>query len=128
MAISGESSSCSELECPVARAVRALDGKWTLLVLRELLCGTRRFGELRAALPGISPKTLTDRLRDLADAGLLTREMHAEIPPRVEYTLTERGRAAAPIIEALRDWGATLPSEPASSPTEAAPPLLAASR
>ena len=102
------SAACSDDECPVARAVRALDGKWTLLIMRELLGGTKRFGELRAAIPGISPKTLTDRLRMLADDGLLTRTMYSEIPPRVEYALTPQGQAAAPIIHALRDWGATL--------------------
>lgn len=109
MEISGDFAACMDAECPVARAVRALDGKWTLLVLRELLGGTRRFGELRGALDGISPKTLTDRLRALEDAGLLERTLYPEIPPRVEYTLTELGRSAAPIVEALRDWGATLP-------------------
>ena len=95
---------------PVARAVRSLDGKWTLLIIRDLLGGTRRFGELRASLDGISPKTLTDRLRELADDGLITRTMYAEIPPRVEYALTDRGRAAEPIIRALGEWGATLPT------------------
>lgn len=108
MADSRDLTDCSDVECPVARAVRALDGKWTMLIMRELLSGTKRFGELRTAIPGISPKTLTDRLRALADDGLLTRTMYGEIPPRVEYTLTPRGEAAAPIIHALRDWGTTL--------------------
>jgi DNA-binding HxlR family transcriptional regulator len=110
MEIRGESRGCADDECPVARAVRALDGKWTMLIMRELLGGTKRFGELRTALPGISPKTLTDRLRTLADDGLLTRTMYSEIPPRVEYTLTPQGEATAPIIHALRDWGTTLAS------------------
>jgi DNA-binding HxlR family transcriptional regulator len=99
---------CQDDSCPVARAVRSLDGKWTLLIIRDLLGGTRRFGELRASLVGISSKTLTDRLRQLIEAGLVSRTMFAEIPPRVEYSLTERGRAAAPIIDALGAWGATL--------------------
>ena len=94
----------------MARAVRSLDGKWTLLIIRDLLGGTRRFGELRASLVGISSKTLTDRLRELAEDGLVQRTMYSEIPPRVEYTLTARGRAAAPIIDALGTWGATLPT------------------
>jgi DNA-binding HxlR family transcriptional regulator len=101
---------CRDDECPVARAVRSLDGKWTLLIIRDLLGGTRRFGELRTSLGGISSKTLTDRLRDLAEAGLVTRTMYSEIPPRVEYALTDRGRAAVPIIDALGAWGSTLPA------------------
>jgi len=102
--------SCQDATCPVARAVRSLDGKWTLLIIRDLLGGTRRFGELRSSLAGISSKTLTDRLRELTDDGLVSRVMYAEMPPRVEYSLTERGRAAGPIIEALGAWGATLPT------------------
>jgi DNA-binding HxlR family transcriptional regulator len=89
--------------------VRSLDGKWTLLILRDLLDGTRRFGELRASLVGISPKTLTDRLHDLCDEGLVERTMFAEIPPRVEYSLTEAGRTVEPVIQALAAWGSTLP-------------------
>ncbi len=100
---------CLDESCPVARAVRSLDGKWTLLIVRDLLGGTRRFGELRSSLVGISPKTLTDRLRDLTDAGLVRREMFAEIPPRVEYSLTDAGRGVAPVIAALATFGATLP-------------------
>jgi DNA-binding HxlR family transcriptional regulator len=101
---------CEDGTCPVARAVRSLDGKWTVLIIRDLLEGTKRFGELRASLQGISPKTLTDRLRELADHGLVERTMYSEIPPRVEYALTQRGRDAEPIIRALGQWGATLPA------------------
>jgi DNA-binding HxlR family transcriptional regulator len=100
----------SQCDCPVARAVDVLDGKWTLLILRELFGGTRRFGQLRATLSGVSPKTLTERLRALEDEGVVRRTVYPEIPPRVEYDLTERGLAARPVIEALRDWGATLES------------------
>lgn len=96
--------------CPIERAVGILDGKWTLLILRELFVGTRRFGELRASLPGVSPKTLTERLRELEHQGVLERTIYPEVPPRVEYSLTRRGRAAWPVIEALRDWGASLPA------------------
>ncbi len=97
-----------ERGCPIERAVSVLDGKWTLLILRELFGGTRRFGQLRAVLHGVSPKTLTERLRFLEDQGVVQRTIYAEIPPRVEYKLTERGRSAWPVIEALRDWGASL--------------------
>lgn len=94
-----------ERGCPIERAVGLLDGKWTLLILRELFLGTRRFGELRMTLHGISPKTLTERLRFLEEQGVLARTIYPEIPPRVEYSLTRRGQKAWPVIEALRDWG-----------------------
>lgn len=96
--------------CPIERAVSILDGKWTLLILRELFGGTRRFGELRAVLKDVSPKTLTDRLRALEEQGVVTRTIYPEIPPRVEYRLTKKGREAKPVIEALRDWGERLAS------------------
>lgn len=96
--------------CPIERAVSILDGKWTLLILRELFGGTRRFGELRAVLKDVSPKTLTDRLRALEEQGVVTRTVYPEIPPRVEYRLTKKGREAKPVIEALRDWGERLAS------------------
>lgn len=96
---------CTDDSCPVARAVAVLDGKWTILVVRDLLRGTRRFGELRDSLTGISPKTLTDRLRELEEAGLVTRTHHPEIPPRVEYALTDRGRALEPVVAALGEFG-----------------------
>ena len=96
---------CAEETCPVARAVRVLDGKWTMLVIRDLLPGTRRFSELRASLAGISPKTLTDRLRSLEQHGLVERTSHAEIPPRVEYRLTPAGRTLEPVLAALAGLG-----------------------
>ena len=96
---------CADGTCPVSRAVDVLDGRWTILVVRDLLGGTRRFGELRDSLAGISPKTLTDRLRSLEAHGLVEREMFAEIPPRVEYSLTPAGRDLEPVLAALADWG-----------------------
>ena len=96
----------ARLECSVERALAVIDGKWTTLILRDLLSGTRRFGELRASLTGISPKTLTDRLRDLEANGVLTRQVYAQIPPRVEYTLTDKGRALGGVVGALAEWGA----------------------
>ncbi|GGR22236.1 winged helix-turn-helix transcriptional regulator [Deinococcus ruber] len=92
-------------ECTVERALAVIDGKWTTLLLRDLLSGTKRFGELRANLPGISPKTLTDRLRDLERHGVLTRTVYPEIPPRVDYTLTEKGRALDSVVSAMAAWG-----------------------
>ena len=98
-----------ERGCPIERAVSVLDGKWTLLILRELFAGTRRFGQLRATLAGVGAKTLTDRLRFLEERGVVDRKIYPEIPPRVEYSLTERGRLVWPVIAALRDWGEGLP-------------------
>lgn len=85
--------------------MRVLDGKWTLLILRELFMGTRRFGELRSALPGVSPKTLAERLRGMEAQGIVHREIYPEVPPRVEYSLTELGQTLSPVIDSLRDWG-----------------------
>ena len=102
-----------ERGCPIERAVDVLDGKWTLLILRELFQGTQRFGALRATLSGISPKTLTERLRFLENKGIVRRTIFPEIPPRVEYCLTQRGREAWPVIQALRDWGESLGGEAA---------------
>ena len=91
--------------CPIEKAVTVLDGKWTLLILRELFIGTRRFGELREALPGISPKTLSERLRGMETQGLVHRKVFAEVPLRVEYSLTPLGLTLDPIIQSLREWG-----------------------
>jgi len=94
-----------EIGCPIERAVSVLDGKWTLLVLRELFTGTKRFGELRKTLHGISPKTLTERLRLMETQGIIKRTIYPEIPPHVEYSLTEYGETLRPIIDALKAWG-----------------------
>lgn len=74
--------------------------------MRDLLTGTRRFGELRRSLAGISPRTLTQRLKELEAAGILKRTIYAEIPPRVEYSLTDRGHSLSPILDQMRAWGA----------------------
>lgn len=100
---------CVDETCPVARSVAVLDGKWTMLVLRDLLRGTKRFSQLRESLTGISPKTLTDRLRALEEQGMVQRVVYPEIPPRVEYTLTERGREVEPVINALAAWAGGTP-------------------
>jgi DNA-binding HxlR family transcriptional regulator len=96
--------------CPIERAVAMLDGKWTLLILRDLFTGTKRFGELRAALDGISPKTLTERLRFMEEQGIVQRTIYPEVPPHVEYALTDYGETLRPVIEALRDWGNSEPT------------------
>jgi DNA-binding HxlR family transcriptional regulator len=90
--------------CGVAAAAALLGDTWTLLLVRDLADGPRRFTELESST-GISPRVLTDRLRALTDLGLMTRRMFAEIPPRVEYELTAKGRAALPVLDALRTYG-----------------------
>jgi DNA-binding HxlR family transcriptional regulator len=90
--------------CGVAAAVAILGDAWTLLLVRDLADGPRRFTELQAST-GISVRVLTDRLRAMAANGLVTRRMFAEIPPRVEYTLTEKGRDAVAVVAALRAYG-----------------------
>ena len=90
--------------CGVARAAALLGDVWTLLLVRDLSAGPKRFTQLQSST-GISPRVLTDRLKDLVDHGIATRAMYAEIPPRVEYTLTAKGVAAVPVVEALRAYG-----------------------
>ena len=91
--------------CPIERALLVLEGKWSTLILRELLRGPKRFTELRLALGMGSPKTLTERLRVLEHQGVLTRTVHAEVPPRVVYELTERGHSFRTVLEAMAAWG-----------------------
>lgn len=91
--------------CPVERTVNIIGGKWTLLVLRDLFEGTRRFGEIRVSLKGVSPKTLTDKLRELENSGIIQRKVYAEVPPRVEYSLTRRGQSLKKIFDAMQELG-----------------------
>ncbi len=92
--------------CPVAHTVGILGGKWTLLIVRELLGGPKRFGALATGLGTVNPKTLTERLRLLEQQGIVDRTAYAEMPPRVEYALTARGRTLEPVLGALWRWGA----------------------
>lgn len=91
--------------CPIERALGVLDGKWTTLIIRELLAGPKRFGELRKGLGNPSPKTITERLRILEHQGVLTRTVFAEVPPRVVYELTPRGESLRVLLEAMLAWG-----------------------
>src|SRR5215216_1864595 len=91
--------------CPVCRTADIVCGKWTLLVIRDLADGRARFCELERSLMGISPRTLSLRLRALEEEGIVERETFSEVPPRVEYALTEKGRALVPIIESMRAYG-----------------------
>ncbi len=92
--------------CPIARAAEIFGDHWTLLILRDLEGGCRRFRALETSI-GMSPGVLSGRLRALEASGIITRRQYNEIPPRVEYTLTEKGRAALPIIDQLRTFGET---------------------
>ena len=93
--------------CPIANAARLLGDRWTLVILRDLAEHSMRFSELEGSSGGISPRTLADRLRQMEAAGLITRESFREIPPRVQYSLTPKGEATLPVIEALRRFGET---------------------
>jgi DNA-binding HxlR family transcriptional regulator len=94
--------------CPVERAVAVVGAKWTLLIIHNLMDGPKRFGELERLVAGASPKMLTARLRELEHLGLVSRTVYAEVPPRVEYALTEQGRSFRPIIDSLFEWGEKL--------------------
>ena len=91
--------------CPVGCCAEIISGKWTLLVIRDLADGSRRFCELERSLEGISPRTLSLRLRALEDQEIVERCTYPEVPPRVEYALTEKGRALVPLIEDMRSYG-----------------------
>jgi DNA-binding HxlR family transcriptional regulator len=91
--------------CPVCRTADIVCGKWTLLLVRDLAEGRSRFCELERSLTGISPRTLSLRLRALEEEGIVERQTYAEVPPRVEYTLTAKGRALIPIIDGMRAYG-----------------------
>lgn len=93
------------LDCPVATTVNLIGNKWKLLIIRDLLGGTKRFGELRKSLTGISQRVLTENLRSLENDGLLIRQVFAEVPPRVEYSLNKTGLSLLPVITAMADWG-----------------------
>lgn len=92
--------------CPVETTLMLIGDKWKVLILRDLKEGTKRFGELKKSVTGISQKVLTSNLRDMEENGLLTRAVFPEVPPRVEYTLTELGHSMEPILDAMAKWGA----------------------
>lgn len=94
-------------ECPVATTVQLVGSKWKLLILRNLLQRPWRFNELKKSLDGISQKVLTDSLRSMEDDGIITRTVYPEVPPRVEYALSELGESMRPIITAMEQWGIT---------------------
>ena len=91
--------------CPVETTLTLIGDKWKVLILRDLLAGTKRFGELRKSIGHVTQKVLTAQLREMEQSGLLTRKVYAEVPPRVEYTLTETGYSLKPILDAMYRWG-----------------------
>ena len=91
--------------CPVETTLLLIGDKWKVLILRDLMPGTKRFGELKKSIGSVSQKVLTAQLRDMEESGLLTRTVYAEVPPRVEYRLTDLGRSLEPILDAVRNWG-----------------------
>ena len=98
-------SALSNSNCPVCRTAEVVCGKWTLLLIRDLAEGSSRFCELERSLEGISPRTLSLRLRALEEEGIVVRHTFPEVPPRVEYALTEKGEALVPLIEDMRRYG-----------------------
>lgn len=97
--------------CPVETTLMLIGDKWKVLILRDLMNGTMRFGELKKSIGHVSQKVLTSQLRDMEDKGLLTRTVYAEVPPRVEYTLTETGRSLKPVLDAMVAWGENYKSQ-----------------
>ncbi len=91
--------------CPVETTLTLIGDKWKVLILRDLLTGTKRFGELKKSIGGVSQKVLTAQLRDMESSGLLIRTVYPEVPPRVEYSLTALGKSLKPILDAMKSWG-----------------------
>jgi DNA-binding HxlR family transcriptional regulator len=100
------SRSYGQKTCPVARTLDIVGERWTMLILRDLILrGPRRYQDLQESLAGIAPNTLSARLKEMEDNGLVERKLYNERPPRLEYHLTGKGRSLAPVLRALRDWG-----------------------
>ena len=107
--------------CPVCRTAEVISGKWTLLIIRDLADDSLRFCEIERSLSGISPRTLSLRLRALEEQGIVERRTYPEVPPRVEYALTNKGKALVPLIEDMRSYGNRwLPEQHAAAQTAAA--------
>lgn len=97
--------------CPVETTLMLIGDKWKVLILRDLMPGTKRFGELKKSIGSVSQKVLTAQLRDMEEKGLVSRKVYAEVPPRVEYSLTELGKSLSPILDAMRVWGENYQSQ-----------------
>lgn len=104
--------------CPVETTLTLISDKWKVLILRDLLQGTKRFGELKKSIGHVTQKVLTAQLREMEASGLLTRKVYAEVPPRVEYTLTELGYSLKPILDAMWTWGEAYKSSRGAAPSQ----------
>jgi DNA-binding HxlR family transcriptional regulator len=113
-------SAATNADCPVCKTAEVVCGKWTLLVIRDLAEGNCRFCELERSLEGISPRTLSLRLRALEEEGIVERHTYPEVPPRVEYALTAKGEALVPLIDDMRTYGTRWLLEEAGEPAEPA--------
>lgn len=91
--------------CPVEITMGLIGDKWKILIVRDLLTGTKRFGELKKSVTGITQKVLTSNLRQMENSGLVKRKVYAEVPPRVEYSLTDTGFSLKPILDSMVEWG-----------------------
>ena len=91
--------------CPVETTLSLIGDKWKVLILRDLITGTKRFGELKKSIGTVSQKVLTAQLRNMEENGLVHRKVYAEVPPRVEYSLTELGQSLKPLLDAMQNWG-----------------------
>lgn len=105
MELTESSAQREEALCPVAQTAAILGGKWTILIIRDLASGVKRFNQLERSLQGISPKTLSERLRSLEEEGIVVRRTFAEVPPRVEYSLTAKGCDLISVIDSMRNYG-----------------------
>ena len=103
-----------DMKCPVTRAVQALGGKWKLHIIYHLMQGTKRFSELKRAIPAVTQQMLTSQLRELEDDGIISRKVYPQVPPKVEYSLTELGGQLRAVTDALVIWGQGLPLEGSS--------------
>lgn len=92
-------------KCPIDTTLKMLGCRWKVLIIKELLDGTKRFGELKKSVTGITQKVLTSKLREMEELGLLERKIYPQIPPKVEYTLTDIGYSLRPVLESLKEWG-----------------------
>lgn len=92
-------------KCPIDTTLKMLGCRWKVLIIKELLGGTKRFGELKKSVTGITQKVLTSKLREMEELGLLERKIYPQIPPKVEYTLTDIGYSLRPVLESLKEWG-----------------------
>lgn len=119
---------CDDNWCPIERTLGAIGGIWKVIIIRELLTGVKRYGQLHRTIGGVTHKMLTQQLRELERDGVLHREVYKQVPPKVEYSLTALGSRLAPVLQAMQSWGKTLPPESRGSETDKRPPRRPAVR